>query len=215
MTSYWARLSALFAFSLLAVTTPAQANYLWLEQAEGGIKGYWGLYESERLNPAGLAATRAFLQDGADLSLSRTAEAIAIASPSGADLRLSAQAVSAGNVLNFYQARFGREETKAVNDLELVPTSSHGNTFKLVWKGTVVAASQVNVTTSAGWIRSLKPAEDGSVSLDTPFPGLYVLEVTARVNGSMTYQGKKYEDVRHTATLSFVVPAQATAEAAQ
>lgn len=215
MTSNWARLRALLALSLLSIITPVQANYLWLEQAEDGIKGYWGLYESERLNPAGLTATRAFLQDGADLNLTRTAEAIAIASPSAADLRLSAQAVSAGNVLNFYQARFGREETKAVNDLELVPTTSNGNTFKLVWKGTVVAASQVNVTTSAGWLRSLKPAEDGSVSLETPFPGLYLLEVTARVNGSMTYQGKKYEDVRHTATLSFVVPAASSPEAGQ
>ena len=215
MTSYCSRLLALFAFSLLAVVTPAQANYLWLEQDATGLKGYWGLYEAERLNPSGLSATRAFLQDGADLVLKRNAGNIEIDTTASQDLRLSAQAVSEGNVLNFYQARFGRQETKAVNDLELVPTSSNGNTFKLVWKGTVVAASQVNVTTSAGWVRTLKPAEDGSVSLETPFPGLYLLEVTARVNGSMTYQGKKYEDVRHTATLSFVVPAAASHEAQQ
>lgn len=213
MTSHWARLLALFAFSLLAIIKPAQANYLWLEQDQGGVHGYWGLYETERLNPAGLAATRAFLQDGADLSLKRTAGSIEVATSANQDVRLSAQSVSDGAVLNFYQARFGRQETKAVNDLELVPTSSNGNTFKLVWKGTVVAASQVNVTTSAGWIRTLKPAEDGSVSLETPFPGLYVLEVTARVNGNMTYQGKKFEDVRHTATLSFVVPAAAASVA--
>ena len=43
------------------------------------------------------------------------------------------------------------------------------------------------------------------MSLATPFKGLYVLEVTARVNGSATVEGQKYEDVRHSATLSFVV----------
>jgi hypothetical protein len=52
----------------------------------------------------------------------------------------------------------------------------------------------------------LKPAKDGTVSLATPFPGLYVLEVTARVNGAVTVDGKKYDEVRHTATLSFEVP---------
>ena len=33
------------------------------------------------------------------------------------------------------------------------------------------------------------------------------VEVTARVdNGSVTLDGKKYDDVRHTATLSFEIP---------
>ena len=37
-------------------------------------------------------------------------------------------------------------------------------------------------------------------------PGLYVLEVSAKVNNaSVTIDGKKYEDVRYTATLSFEV----------
>ena len=87
-----------------------------------------------------------------------------------------------------------------------MPTEPNGNTFKLVWKGNTVAASQVNVDTAEGWRRVLKPAKDGTVTLTTPFPGLYVLEVTARVNGAVTVDGKKYEEVRHTATLSFDVP---------
>ena len=69
-----------------------------------------------------------------------------------------------------------------------------------------MAATQVHVETSAGWRRTLAPGADGTVLLETPFPGQYVLEVTARVNGSATVDGKKYDDVRHTATLSFEVP---------
>lgn len=49
----------------------------------------------------------------------------------------------------------------------------------------------------------LRPATDGSVSFDPAFPALYVLEVTARINGSASVDGKKYDDVRHVATLSF------------
>ncbi len=74
------------------------------------------------------------------------------------------------------------------------------------WKGNAVPATQVNVDTSEGWRRVLKPAKDGTVSLTAPFPGLYVLEVMARVNGAVTVDGKKYDEVRHTATLSFEVP---------
>lgn len=46
---------------------------------------------------------------------------------------------------------------------------------------------------------------DGTITLATPFPAIYVLEVSAKVNGAATIDGKKYEDVRHTATLSFEV----------
>jgi hypothetical protein len=87
-----------------------------------------------------------------------------------------------------------------------VPTEPNGNRFQLFFKGRPVAASQVNVETSEGWRRVLTPAQDGSVGFTPWMPGLYVLEVTARVNnGSVTLDGKKYEDVRHTATLSFEV----------
>jgi hypothetical protein len=110
-------------------------------------------------------------------------------------------------VLTYYQAKFGRSETKAVNDLELVPTEANGNTFQLVFKGRPVVASQINVETSEGWSRVLTPAKDGTASFTPSFPGLYVLKVTARVNnGSITLDGKKYEDVRHTATLGVEVP---------
>lgn len=195
---------AIAATALLA-SFSAGANYLWLEPDESGAKAYLGLYESSRLDPAGLSAIRGLLADGKELATKVAADRVQVTAPGGGDIRLTAQAVGQDRVLHFYQAKFGRGETKAVNDLELVPTEAGGNTFKLVWKGNAVAASQVNVSTSEGWIRTLKPSEDGTVTLTTPFAGIYILEVTARVNGSMTYQGTKYDDVRHTATLSFEV----------
>lgn len=201
------------AAALCSIAGAAQAQYLWL-QREGPVveARMGGLHEgSEPL--AGLVAPRAFLADGKDLPLTAEAERLAITVPAApsanADLRVVTSRVDSASgapVLHHYQARLGRTETKAVNDLELVPTEPHGNTFKLVWKGNTVAASQVNVDTADGWRRVLKPARDGSVTLGTPFPGLYLLEVTARVNGAVTADGKRYEDVRHTATLSFEVP---------
>lgn len=209
------RLSALsrtlsLAAALFSIAGAAQAQYLWLQREGPVVEARMGELGKSSQPLAGLLAPRAFLADGKDLPLTAEAERLAvIAPPSAADLRAVTSRVdntSGTPALIHYQARFGRTETKAVNDLELVPTEPNGNTFKLVWKGKTVPASQVNVDTSEGWRRVLKPARDGTVTLGTPFPGLYLLEVTARVNGAVTVDGKKYEDVRHTATLSFEVP---------
>jgi len=190
----------------LSASLGAKADYVWLEPGRDGTSAFLGLHDSAvKTDITVLNSSRAFVAEDKELALQKEKNHFLIA-PAEGDVRLTAQAVSQGEVLNFYQAKLGRSETKAVNDLELVPIASNGNTFKLVWKGSAVAASQVNVSTSEGWTRVLKPAEDGTVTLKPSFPGLYVLEVTARINGSTTYQGKKYEDVRHTATLSFEVP---------
>ena len=87
-----------------------------------------------------------------------------------------------------------------------MPTTPGGNTFQLYFKGRLATASLVNVETASGWRKALTPAKDGTVTLDTPMPGLYVLEISARVNnGNVTLDGKKFEDIRYTATLSFEV----------
>lgn len=201
------------AAALLSVAGAAKAQYLWLQREGPTVEARMGELGKGSQPLAGLLAPRAFLADGKDLPLTVEAERLAIAAPAApavnGDVRVVASRVdntSGAPALIHYQARFGRAETKAVNDLELVPTEPNGNTFKLVWKGNTVPASQVNVDTSEGWRRVLKPAKDGTVTLGTPFPGLYLLEVTAKVNGATTVDGKKYEDVRHTATLSFEVP---------
>lgn len=203
------------AAACFAAASAAQADYLWLSR--DGANGAnlanaiarVGELDKTSLPLASVAAPRAFLADGKSLPLTAEADRAVIAAPSGTDLRaVASRAGTDGGTatLTQFQARWGRNETQAVNDLELVPTEPGGTTFKLVWKGNAVPATQVNVQTSEGWRRVLKPAKDGTVSLATPFPGLYVLEVTARVNGAVTVDGKKYDEVRHAATLSFDVP---------
>lgn len=201
-------LPALAALAACAAMGAAHADYLWLQPAEGGgARAYAGELARPAAALPALQAPRAVQQGGKELPLAPQAGHIDIPAAAPAqDLRLSASRVGDKGVLTYYQARWGRADTQAVNDLELVPTEPGGNRFKLVWKGAAVAASQVNVETSAGWRRTLVPAKDGTVQLDTPFPGLYVLEVSARVNGSATVDGTKYDDVRHTATLAFEVP---------
>lgn len=201
------RFAAFAATAVMAAAAcgAAQADYIWIERDAAAAHAHVGELGGTRQPATSVASPRAFLADGKDLPLTVESDAFTVPAASSGDLRLVANRVSDGGTLTYYQARFGRAGTQAVNDLELVPTTPEGNTFRLMWKGNAVAASQVNVETSEGWRRVLKPAKDGTVSMGTPFPGLYVLEVTARVNGAVTVDGKKYEDVRHTATLSFEV----------
>lgn len=198
-----ARLAAWTASLLLAGT--AQADYLWL-QAEGGrAKVYAGELAKPLARLPVLSEAKAVAPEGKTPAVETAPDHYAFQADGPGDQRFTA--VRAGDgVLTYLQARYGRSEAKAVNDLELVPTEPGGNRFQLFFKGRPVAASQVNVETSEGWRRVLTPAPDGTVGFTPWMPGLYVLEVTARVNnGSATLDGKKYEDVRHTATLSFEV----------
>ena len=197
----------LAAAAALALGQPAWADYVWLQREGGQAAARVGELHKPRADLSALRDARAVLPDGKTAAAEAQGGQFAMATAGGGDLRFTAARVGAEGALTYYQARFGRAETKTVNDLELTPTEPGGNTFRLVFKGRPVSASQVNVDTSEGWHRVLKPAADGTVSFTPSFPGLYVLEVTARLNdASVTLDGKQYEDVRYVATLSFEVP---------
>lgn len=203
------RLAALALICAAWSAQAAAAGYVWLERSGDAVQARQGkLLPSageKAAAPAALSQPRAFLADGRSLAVERQADAFLVRATPGTDLRFTAIEATQG-VLTHYQARFGRAETKAVNDLELVPTEPNGNTYKLMWKGATVAASEVSVEHSEGWRRSLNPARDGTVSFTPWMPGTYVLNVSARVNdSSVMYEGRKYDGVRHTITLSFEV----------
>lgn len=197
--------SAWLAAAATLAVPAAHADYLWLQQDAGQARAYAGELRKPLQQLPALEDAKQVLPDGKSLPLKAEANHFTADAGQG-DVRIAATRPGANGVLTYYQARFGRNDTKAVNDLELVPTTAGGDTFQLVFKGRKVAASQVNVQTSEGWYRTLTPSQDDTVSFKPYFPGLYVLEVTARVdNGSVTLDGKKYTDVRHTTTLSFEV----------
>lgn len=196
-----------FFFLLIALlTNTAHADILWLQRDGEQVQVRIG--EQLSTPVATLPALRdaqPVLPGGRIASVTTAADQYSFA-PGEGDARFTALRAGTDGVLTYYQARHGRAETKAINDLELVPTEPGGNTFRLFFKDRPANASRVNVATAAGWRKSLTPNADGTVTLDTPIPGLYVLEVSAKVNnGSVTLNGKKYEDVRYTATLSFEV----------
>ena len=204
MTFYLRQLTLLAV--ALSCAPLASADYLWLERSAGqSAKSYFSEQQpGEHLPVTQLQNAHVVLGEGKTAPMKAGVESFDIGAVPAGDLRVAAQRAE-GSTLTIYQAREGRSETRAQNDLELVPTAPGGNTFALHWKGTVVPASQVNVYTSEQWSRSLKPAADGTVTLATPFPARYVLEVSAQVNGGASVDGKRYDSVIHVSTLSFEV----------
>jgi len=188
--------------ALFAIST-ARAEYFWIDVDASGASIQAGELLKPRTGRLEVQGARAFAADGKTVALEARAKGYHSVMIEG-DLRFTATRAE-GTQLSIFHARYGRHETRAVSDLELVPTSAEGNTFRLYWKGTPVAASQALVSTSAGWSRVLRPQEDGSVSFEPVFPALYVLEVAAKINGTVTLDGREYADVRHIATLSFRV----------
>jgi hypothetical protein len=198
-------LSRLLSCAILMSTAQAHAAYVWLDKEAGTVKAYLGELHAKKEAISALVGARAYQANGGrDLGLMPEANAISISTPVSGDLRFTARAANDKDGLQYYHARFGRSETAAASDLELVPTTASGNVFRLLWKGSPVAASQVSVSTGEGWSRTLKAESDGTVKLPVSFPGLYVLEVSVKVSGAITVDGKRYDEARHTATLSFI-----------
>lgn len=193
------------AVATLATALPAQADYLWLQTTGGQARVRAGELGQPAASLPALVEPKATVAGDKHPEVTIAADHYSFVPGSG-DVRFSALRVGGDGVLTYFQARHGRQETKAVNDLELVPTEPNGGTFRLFFKGRPASASRVNVETAAGWRKALSANADGSITLDTPIPGLYVLEISAKVdNAKVTVQGKAYADVRYTATLSFEV----------
>lgn len=194
--------------AVLLLAGVAHADYLWIQQDAGQAVVRAGELHRPLTRLPSMRDAKALSANGTAVPVPAADDRFVLPAPVGGatDLRFTATRTGADGVLTYYQARAGRAETQGVNDLELVPTTPGGNTFRLMFKGRPVAASQANVETSEGWSRTLTPAKDGTITLVPSFPGLYLIEITARVdNGAVTLDGTTYNDVRHTATLSFEV----------
>jgi hypothetical protein len=184
----------------------AQAEYVWVERDDASSATvHAGRLDGERIT-AGDAAKAVVRSGGDQVKVSADGERLRLTGLDAAqDVRIRTHVEQSEGVLMYYQARFGRSDTSPELDFELVPTEPGGNTFQLMWMGNPMKAGQVRVVTSEGWTRVLDPSEDGTITLTTPFPGLYVLYMSARTSGWAEVDGKRYKDVRHTASLSFMV----------
>ncbi len=202
--------------ALCVLTLTARAHFVWLERdSSGAVAAFFGEWsENVRETQDGylklIRAPKAFDDAGREVAVEIRHDRIAvIASATAGDVRLTNLLYpEKGTTLVAYQARLGRDSSAAQLPLELVPAAPGSNTFTLLLRGQPLADTGVTLFTSAGWQRTFKTGADGRVTLETPWPGPAVLEVTHVEKTAGQHDGRAYEAIRHVATLMFDVPAR-------
>lgn len=208
---------ALFAsLALMSLSVPAAAHEIWIERdATGPARIYLG-EPAEPLPEGGdpeFAKLKAPKLVGHNAQIVRRADHLEVTAPASGDLRLVDDAVfepwknDAGAYEGaVFHARAGRQETKAVLDLEIVPVTADGDRFTVIHKGAPLPGATVNIINPDRWSKSFKADGQGVVAVPVEAAGRYILAVSHSVDGPATLGGQTVAKVHHVSTLTFTKP---------
>jgi hypothetical protein len=202
----------------LTLGSAVQAHYVWVERdGDGMTRVYFGEWQLDIREKTGglldrIKTPRAFVSSAnQDLPIQRRADHLAIVFKDTEDLRLVESGIppredeeKGGTTRTIYYAKAERSETVAKLDLELVPTTSNGDTFVLLFRGAPLPKASVTVYGPPKWEKPLQTDEQGRITVPTPWSGRYVLEVVYFEQKPGEAAGQKFDRTRHIATLSFV-----------
>jgi hypothetical protein len=200
-----------------ALATSARAHAVWAVPAEGGYKIHYG-------EPGeGVLENRAKLEELGPLAIKDAAgkdvkgvlrddHILVTAGPGGitavaAEAQLYGEGEEAGRPV--WHARFvadpGRKlaPTKGAA-LEILPDGKDSVSFAVVKGGKPLAGGGVTMVAPGGWSKSFKTDSQGKLRIETPWPGLYVLEVGVEEKAPGKLKDKPYVNVYNAFTLSFL-----------
>ncbi|MFU1915544.1 DUF4198 domain-containing protein [Bordetella avium] len=194
------------ALALLGWTSMASAHFLWIEPAgDAKVRAYFGEWADDlREKTDGLlgqvinGSTR--LNGKAAKPAARGTDYVEF--EASGETRLG-QTVLFKETLLEYGARLGRQDVKNLLPFELSPTAAGGNTFVLNFDGKPLAKTEVTVFGPPKWMKQYRTDEAGQITIDTPWPGQYVLEAGHTVDQAGKHDGKDYKKVRYVTTLTF------------
>lgn len=209
------------AAAWLAVAPAAFAHYLWLEKEGAGARLYFGEVNEVREQSPGrldeIPAPKAWNAGGAALNASRGKGSFAIEGKTGQDLAAAETGYAVqdwtrhgiGVVKPMFYARSSAWPARAVAAapelrLDVQPVPGAANTVRVLFDGQPLAGAKLAVHAPNGWDQEHKADEQGRVTLSLPWRGQYVLEAIHKEAAAGEFQGKRYEAVRHRATLSLV-----------
>jgi uncharacterized GH25 family protein len=199
------------------VVLPAQAHYIWLEQAEGQTKLFFGEYENNLREKTGgrldsIEAPEASLLEASQskLSLKRNADHIAVENAQSPTVIASELSMKVKDMTKYgygiakpmYYARIGSDkpEPASTHLLDIQPLGNHKVVINL--RGKPLAKAKLKITAPNQWQQELDANDKGEVSFNTPWSGLYVMEVIYLEPLKGTYQGDAYENIRHVSSFS-------------
>jgi uncharacterized GH25 family protein len=209
-------ISILFA---LLISLPAQAHFIWLEQADGQTKLYFGEYEGGVREKTGgkldaIAAPVAKTIDNKALVVAnqRAADHIIIEGAGNQpilvqELTMKVKDLSKhhyGIVKPMYYARIGNGNAEAATSHALDIQPIGNNKVRINLNGKPLAKAKLKVMAPNQWMQELDANENGEASYEMPWTGLYVIEAIHLEQNPGHYEGDVYENIRHVSTYSIV-----------
>lgn len=211
---------------LFAATPAASAHYLWLEPHGQGARLYFGEVNEVRERSPGrldeipqprVWSVPAAAAGATEHRAARLTGAFAVDASVGADLVAMESAypvrdwthLGLGMVKPMYYARLSAWPVPAAVPaapelrLDVQPVPGSG-AVRVLFDGEPLAGAKLAVHAPNGWDQEHKADADGQVLLALPWRGQYVLEVIHREPAAGEFQGRRFESVRHRATLTIV-----------
>ncbi len=215
------KLNIVAALASLLIALPASAHFIWLEQADGQTKLYFGEYEGGVREKTGgrldsIAAPEVMaVASNKPLTLKRAADYIAVVGANNQpvvnqaivahELSMKVKDMTKyhyGIVKPMYYARIGSGKAEGISShaLDIQPLTD--NKVRINLNGKALAKAKLKVMAPNQWLQELDADDNGEATFTMPWSGLYVLEVIHLEPSKGNYQGDAYENIRHVSTLS-------------
>ncbi len=209
----------LSAITALLISLPVSAHFIWLEQADGQTKLYFGEYEGGLREKTGgrldsIAAPEATTLDNKALTVAtkRAADFIAIEGANNQPVIAHELSMKVKDMTKYhygiakpmYYARIGTGKAEAATSHALDIQPLGDNKVRVNLNGKPLAKAKLKVMAPNQWLQELDADENGEATFSMPWAGLYVLEVIHLEPSKGSYQNEAYENIRHVSTLSVV-----------
>lgn len=218
---------AVVCTTLLSLAPAAFAHYLWIERDGERVRVYFGEVNEVREQSPGrldeIVGPRLVTVTGEgaerELALERRRGSFAAAGASHAGNLVATEARYAvkdwsrqgiGVVKPMFYARTSEWPARsslpntAAMRLDVRPAPGKSEAVEVLFDGKPLAGAKVVVHAPNGWDREEKADEQGLALTAMPWRGHYVVEVIHKEVAAGEFEGKRFEAVRHRATLSVI-----------
>jgi uncharacterized GH25 family protein len=198
----------------------AHAHYLWLEPTKGGTALYFGEPDAElrEKSPGKLdriKAPQAYVNEAGGkpvaVDAKRANSHFMIASGKARTVMVAEEGVEVADLTRHglglaksnYYARIGQTAGTDAAPLALDVQSNAPNTFTVLYRGQPVAKAKVLVIAPNTWTQEHVADDKGTVKINTPWRGQYVLHVLHIDKTAGDFGGKAYDNLRNHLTYTF------------
>ena len=193
----------------LSMTLSTQAHMLWLERTpDQQTKLFFG-----ELSEHALETQQGLLKYFNDVLVIQNKQKIKNTAKNSDHLIYPTQGTSDVNskyqviyedALLHYYAKSGRLNLVADSELDIVPNSANSNAFTVFYQGKAATNIKVTVFSPQHWMKNYTTNSQGQISIETPWKGQYIIEVTKESDQSGTFNQQPYKKQHLVTTLSFI-----------